>query len=79
MKRVIYYVIWANSEENDNGIFHYSEGSQTESKARAIALHRREKLGSEGHVAIEKHFEKYECNEWRIDHGAGGSVHIDYF
>lgn len=78
MKRIIYYVVSCTSEENQNGVFHYSDGHRNETNARVIAVKRRGELGNEGHVAIEKHYEIYENNEWRIDHEGGGSVHIDY-
>lgn len=75
MKRIVYYVVSCTSEENQNGVFHFSDPRDSEASARDIAEHKRNELGNDGHVAIEKHHEIYEHNEWRE---AGGSEHVDY-
>lgn len=79
MKRIVYYVIHATSKENQDGIFHYSKPFERAGEAVLSAKRQREILGNnDGHVAVEKHYEVYEHNEWRIDHDAGGSEHVLY-
>lgn len=79
MKREVYYIISCTSEENQSGIFHYSEPYRELKNAKVYAKKRREFLGNDGHVAIEKHHERYERNDWQIDHDNGGAEQIDYF
>lgn len=79
MKRIVYYVITATTEENERGIFHYSLPIKTLSGARITAKKARRYFPKgEGHVAIEKHHEVYERYSWNIDHEAGGSKMISY-
>ena len=78
MQRVVYYVISATSDENQRGIFHYSKPFNKLWMARANARTTRGELLEDGHVAIEKHHEVYEHNEWRIDHEGGGSEMVEY-
>jgi len=78
MKRIVFYVVSCTSEENEKGIFHYSEPYKEVKNTRTYAEKVREALGNDGHVAIEKHHEVFDHIEWRIDHDNGGSVHIDY-
>lgn len=64
-KRNVYYVISCTSEENQKGVFHYSDPYESLDAARIYGLKRREYLGNgEGHVSIEFHREVYEHNDW---------------
>jgi hypothetical protein len=79
MKRIVYYVISCTSDENQAGIFHYSQPYVHESSARKFALQKRERQGDkEGHIAIEKHHEVSRFNSWEVDHDGGGVEQVDY-
>lgn len=80
MVRTVFYVIHCTSEENDNGVFHYSSPIKDEETARKVAVIERTKhtLG-DGHVVVERHHEVYRDGSWCIEHEAGGTEHIDYF
>ena len=76
MKRKVYYVIHCTSEENQNGIFHYSAPLKTEKAARYLAVQKRIDLGNgDGHVAVEGHQEVYEHYAWRLE---GEVEQVDY-
>ncbi len=77
--RTVYYVVSCTSEENQNGIFKYSQPFEKEINARDYAERCRKYLGNDGHVAIESHKEIFENNEWRIDPEIEAIHHIEYF
>ena len=69
MKRIVYYIVQATSEENEKGTFHYSRPIKDVKKAKYEA---RQILND--FVVIEKHHEYYQGDEyksecaWEIDH-----------
>ena len=58
--RIVYYIIQCTSEENQNGIFHYSKPFKNE----AFVINATKKVRND-FVVIEKHHEVYDNYEWR--------------
>ena len=61
MKRVVYYVWWATTEENDNGTHHKSEPITLPAKAQEKA---NEMWKVADYVSIDQSFEQYVNGEW---------------
>jgi hypothetical protein len=62
MKRTVYYIIHCSSEENQNGMFHYSKPFISFALAKQAS-----KRIKDDFVVIEKHHEIYDRYEWRPD------------
>jgi hypothetical protein len=64
MKRKVYYVTYADSEDFQNGIYHFSEPLLTLEDAKK----REEELGGYTmNTRIELHNEIFQINEWQPD------------
>ncbi len=70
MKRIVYYIVHASSEENQNGVFHFSEPYSDLATVRKAAKNIRDDFRDDN-VVIEKHHEVYDRWEWRPDHDLG--------
>lgn len=66
MKRIIFYVLHCTTEERDNGIEHYEPFN-----TKKEAIQRAGQISKDEFIAIEKHNEIYERNEWLPDWDMG--------
>jgi hypothetical protein len=73
MKRIAYYVINCSSEENQDGIFHYSKPFVDIVLAQEAARRLTSKRPDD-FVRLEAHKEFYEHNDWHIDHEQSKAV-----
>ena len=66
MKRIKYYVIHCTTEERDRGVEHHERFN-----TREEALKRSNEIHKDEFIAVEKHHEVYERNDWLPDWDMG--------